>query len=314
MANKDFAKLPSGASIQPEPFEINIPEAKLRLMKDLISLSPIGPITYENTTTDQAFGVSHAWLANAKHVWETQFDWRKHEARSNTFPHFTTQVADQQTRIEVTVHFVALFSKKQDAVPLAMYHGWPGSFLELLDVLSLLREKYTPETLPYHVVVPSLTGFTFSSGPPTDQDFDAEVQARILDNLMRSLFGKTGYVAHGGDIGQTVALGQTVESDACKALHLNNMLMRTPENADSLSLSDLERKVLPKRQEFMTKGSAYAMEHGTKPATIGLALSASPLALLAWIGEKYLAWTDEDPPLEVSQTPSVLPLKLTIRL
>lgn len=114
---------------------------------------------------------------------------------------------------------MALFSKRSDAVPLLLLHGWPGSPLEFLGALSVLMEKYTPDTLPFHVIVPSLPGYAYSSGPPVDQNFDTEGIARVMDKLMVGLgFGK-GYVTQGGDIGSFVSRVLAVNSESCLAAH-----------------------------------------------------------------------------------------------
>lgn len=296
----EYSNIPRTATISPTPFNISIPEPKLQLMKDLISLSPIGPVTYENTTATVDYGISHAWLNRAKVAWTSSFDWRQHEASLNTLPHFTVPIRDKESGIEVSIHFMALFSQNPDATPLALYHGWPGSFLEFVPIVNLLKDKYTPETLPYHVVVPSLPGFAFSGGPPTDRDFEMSHVVRLFDKLMTGLFGPIGYIAHGGDQGQSVALGQASRCEACMGVHVNNVLMSPPEDGDKLEMTDVEKSVLHRRQEFMGTGIGYAMEQGTKPATVGLAISASPIALLAWIGEKWVGWTDVEPTLEVS--------------
>ena len=131
-----------------------------------------------------------------------------------------------------SVHFAALFSTNPAAVPVMMLHGWPGSFLEFLPILRILAGKYTPETLPYHIIVPSLPGYTLSSPPPKDKDFRIEDAATILDTLMRQLgFEKSGYVVQGGDVGSKLArvLGGTTNNVA-KAEPLNYCNMPDPGN------------------------------------------------------------------------------------
>ena len=123
----------------------------------------------------------------------------------------------------IEIHFLALFSKRTDAVPLAMYHGWPGSVLEFLGVLDLLRKKYTPDTLPYHIVVPSLPGFGYSGSPPMTMDWGLEDAAMALDALMRGL-GLQGYFAQGGDLGAYVCQYQAAQCEACRGLHLQTQM------------------------------------------------------------------------------------------
>jgi microsomal epoxide hydrolase len=223
---------------------------------------------------------------------------RRCEQKINSFPNFTIPITDPSGS-EFTIHFLALFSTSASAIPLVFFHGWPGSILEFLSMLSLIKKRYPdPATLPYHIIVPSLPGYAFSSSPPTDRDFKAEHMAPVMDSLMQTLGFNSGYIAQGGDLGSFIARQLGVESDSCKAFHLNLYQLPAPSNADSLPISETEKKGLERGKAFKDSGSAYAMEHGTRTATIGLTLSSSPLALLSWIGEKFLEWTDEDPEVD----------------
>lgn len=280
----DYSTLPSGTTLSPKPFKAHVPEEKLQLLKDLVKLSPIAAPTFENTNAGRRYGMTREWLAKAKEEWSTKFDWRKQEDRINAIPNFTVPVKDDQG-IEIDVHFLALFSKKKDAIPIAFYHGWPGSILEFIDLIELLKKKYpTAEELPYHVIAPSLPGYAFSSGPPLDQDYSIAQAAMCLDKLMRGL-GFSKYLAQGGDLGSFVSRIQATASDACVGMHLNMVAMGPPENKDELKIDEAEAKAMPRGQEFMDHGAGYAIEHGTRTATIGLALAASPIALLSWYVE-----------------------------
>lgn len=144
---------------------------------------------------------------------------RRHcEDKINSFPNFITPVSLSEGE-DYDIHFVALFSQKADAIPIILTHGWPGSFLEFLPILSLMREQYTPETLPYHLIVPSVPGYAFSAPPPLDKDFDTEIVAQLLNQLMLNLGFGSGYVAQGGDIGAKVSRILGVKYESCKAVH-----------------------------------------------------------------------------------------------
>ncbi|KAF2849121.1 epoxide hydrolase-like protein [Plenodomus tracheiphilus IPT5] len=303
-SSKPFGKVPAGAKQQPTPFEMHVDEQKLQDFKTLLKLSPVAKETYENLQdagSHGRFGISRGWIANAKKVWEEKFDWRKEEERINSFPNFKTEVVDNDGG-KFNVHFIALFSANPNAIPIAFFHGWPGSFLEFIPLLDLLRKKYTPETLPYHIVVPSLTGYALSSDPPLDRDWKTADTARIMHKLLLSLgFGTSGYLVQGGDIGAFISREIASTYPECKGMHLNFMYMSdiaskaSPEG----SLTEQEQRGLQRLEDFKNIHSAYAFEHGTKPSTIGLVLSSSPLAQLSWIGEKFLAWSDPSttPPL-----------------
>lgn len=168
--------------------------------------------------------------------------------------------------------------------------------------MDILRSKYTPETLPYHIIVPSLIGYGLSSDPPLDKDWKVEDTSRIMHKLLLSLgFSSTGYLAQGGDIGSIVSRILAAKYSECKGMHLNFMYNRSfVDNASADDdVTDQEKKGIERMNQFRTVGSAYANVHGTRPSTIGLVLASSPIAQLAWIGEKFLAWSDP------STTPSL---------
>ncbi|RBR26365.1 uncharacterized protein FIESC28_00865 [Fusarium coffeatum] len=289
-----YAKIPSGAQVQPKPYHVSIEDEKVEELKLLVKLGKIAPPTYESTQKEHNYGITHQWLTDAKAAW-MKFDWRNAEKHINSFNHWTVPIKD--TAGDFDIHFTGLFSTKPDAVPVVLLHGWPGSFLEFLKILSILKERYTPETLPFHVIVPSLPGYAFSSKPPLDNDFRVEDIARIVNTLMVQLGFGNGYVAQGGDIGSRVARVLAVSHKECKAAHINFCIMQEPSNASG-EITPAEKKGLARAEEFQSRGSAYALFHATKPSTIGFVLSSSPIALLSWIGEKFLHWTDEDPPME----------------
>ncbi|KAG8675878.1 hypothetical protein FPOAC1_001873 [Fusarium poae] len=290
----NYAQILSGALTQPKPFQVSIDDERVDELKLLVKLGKIAPPTYESTQKEQNFGITHQWLTDAKSAW-MKFDWRAAEKHINPYNHWIVPIHDEKGDFDM--HFTGLFSKKPDAVPLVMVHGWPGSFLEFLKILSILKNRYTPERLPYHVIIPSLPGFTFSSKPPMERDFSMQDSTRIINTLMVQLGFGSGYVAQGGDFGSLVSRELATNYEECKAVHIN--LCMIPEPADVTGeITEAEKKALARGEEFVTRGSAYAMTHATKPSTIGLALSSSPLALLAWIGEKFRDWTDEEPPID----------------
>ncbi|KAF4335453.1 microsomal epoxide hydrolase [Fusarium beomiforme] len=289
-----YNSIPSGALVQPTPYQVSIADERIDELKQLVKLGKIAPPTYESVQNENNYGIGHQWLTDAKAAW-LDFDWREVEKHLNSFNHWTIPIKD--TKGDFNIHFTGLFSKKTDAIPAVMLHGWPGSFLEFLQILSILKERYTPETLPYHVVVPSLPGYAFSSKPPLDKDFGVEDIARVVNSLMIQLGFGSGYVSQGGDIGSKVTRVLAASHDECKAAHINFCIMPKPDNATE-EISEAEKKGLERAEEFHRLGSAYALFHATKPSTIGLVLSSSPLALLAWIGEKFRDWSDQTPSIQ----------------
>jgi len=213
-----YSTLPSRATLKPTPFRVDVPETDLSDFKQLLRLSKVGPETYENLRTDRVFGLNHKWFSTTKAHWETSYDWRACEERINSFPNYTASIKDDDGA-PFTVHFAALFSERADAVPLVLLHGWPGSFLEFLGMLDILKKKYTPKDLPYHVIVPSLPGYAFSTGPPLDKDWTGEDTARIIHKLLVALGFGSGYVTQGGDIGSFISRILAAKYDECKAMH-----------------------------------------------------------------------------------------------
>ncbi|KAJ3494932.1 hypothetical protein NLG97_g3750 [Lecanicillium saksenae] len=288
-----YSKIPAAATLTVNPFSAHAPEDKVQHFKQLLELSPIGPAVYENTQNGRTYGITRDWLEKAKKEWLQHFDWRKYEDRINSFPNFKAAVTDAAGN-SLDMHFIGLFSDRADAIPIAFLHGWPSSFASFMDILDLLKSKYSPGELPYHVIVPSLPGYAYSSGAPMDREYGLDKAASAIDNLMIGLGFKSGYLVQGGDLGSFLGRILAMTSESCKGMHVNMMTIPGGEEP----ADDLEKAALDKAKETVDTGMAFALEQGTRPATIGLALSSSPLALLSWIGEKMLAWTDEDPQLQ----------------
>lgn len=275
-----YANLPLGRTLDIRPFKAQVDQSKLNHLKQLLSLSPIAPVTFENTYAGRRFGIEHQFLKNAKETWLNDFDWRKHEDRINSFPNFKTVVTDPKGNV-LDIQFLALFSENPDAVPIAFFHGWPGSICEFLDILDLLRERYSPGELPYHVIVPSLPGYAYSTGPAVDVDYSVELAAEAMSRLMIGLGFGAGYLVHGGDLGSFVSRYLTLHDDSCKGMHVNMSTM-PPVDEIQHNMSDSEKAVLQKAAEFLDTGNAFNLEQGSRTATIGFVLGASPLALLSW--------------------------------
>lgn len=295
-----YAHIPAGATLDIKPFTAHVPEGKLQQFRQLLELSPIAPTVFENTNAGSLYGLTRAWLQDAKRVWLEEFDWRKHEARFNSFPSFTAAVQDSEGNT-IDLQFLSLFSQKEDAVPIVLLHGWPSSNWQFFDLLDKLRAQYSPENLPYHVIVPSLPGYAYSSGPPVHKDYGISMAADAINSLMVGLGFGDGYITQGGDLGSFVSRALALNYDACKGMHVNMMGIPPPSewggNGTS-ALSAEEKQALEKASEAIDTGFGFALEQGTRPATIGLALSTSPLALLSWIGEKLCDFSNGQMPLD----------------
>lgn len=208
--------MPHSLPVSATALDFHVSDDRYSQFQQLLHLSPIGPLTWENQQYDGQFGVPHKWLVSTKNYWLNTFDWRAQERRINSFPNYRITVTDRTG--DVDLHFIALLSTKENARPLVLLHGWPGSFLEFLPMLELICKKYHSDTLPFHVIVPSLPGYTLSSGPPQDRAWTAEDAARIINNAVQ-LLGFHQYVVQGGDVGSLIASLLATKYDSVIGVH-----------------------------------------------------------------------------------------------
>ncbi|WVQ73081.1 hypothetical protein IAR50_002644 [Cryptococcus sp. DSM 104548] len=293
-----YSTLPCTPTIPVKPFRVAIPQSEVDELKTLLRLSRIPKDTFESTDRscrENNFGTSTARTAELRDAW-VKDDWRKHEEYINSIPQFTA-VSKTHDGKPLKVHFAALFSEKKDAIPIVMNHGWPGCFLEYYGILKHVQQKYTPATLPYHIIVPSLPGYAFSDAPPLDRDFSIDDVAFLFNGLMEGFGFGTGYVAQGGDIGSFVTNALAANHPACKMIHLNfQFFPGTPTTSDKSSSAPAPAITEPQDPLLPLQMFGYALEQGTRPSTIGITVSANPISLIAWIGEK-LVETCPDRPL-----------------
>src|SRR4029450_870790 len=227
---------------------------------------------------DRSQGVQLATLRALARYWSTEYDWRKCEARLNALPQFTTVIDG------VKIHFIHVKSRHENALPLIMTHGWPGSVIELLDTVGPLTDptKYggTPDDA-FHLGLPSLPGYGFS-GEPTELGWDTARIARAWAVLMDRL-GYTRYVAQGGDVGASVtdAMGRQAP-EGLAGIHMN-LLVTTLAGFPLPEDTDEERAARSAINTFRATGFGYFLEQATRPQTIGYALLDSPGALAAWM-------------------------------
>jgi pimeloyl-ACP methyl ester carboxylesterase len=206
-------------------FTLHIPEEDCSQLYELLTLSRVGPATWENQHQDGRYGISHQWLISTKDYWLTQFDWRAQESRINSFPNYKILIED--TKGDIDLHFIGLFSQKEDAIPMVFLHGWPGSFLEFIPMLELLRKKYHLSSLPYHVIVPSLPGYIFSSGPSQTQAWNGDDAARVINKAVNAL-GFSQYAVQGGDVGCLIASLLATTYRSVSAVHRKHSDQRHP--------------------------------------------------------------------------------------
>src|SRR5215213_8407865 len=228
---------------------------------------------------DRSQGVQLATMKELVRYWTTEYDWRKCEARLNALPQFTTEIDG------VDIHFIHVRSKHENALPLIMTHGWPGSVIELLETVGPLTDPTAHGGRAedaFDLVLPSLPGYGFSS-EPAELGWDAGRTAQAWAELMRRL-GYTRYVAQGGDVGALVSdtMGRQAP-EGLLGIHLN-LLPAVLAIADQLPAeSEKERAALEAFNTFRESGFGYFLEMATRPQTIGYTLLDSPVALAAWL-------------------------------
>jgi pimeloyl-ACP methyl ester carboxylesterase len=228
---------------------------------------------------DRSQGVQLATVEELVRYWSEDYDFGRIEARLNALPQFTTEIDG------VEIHFIHVRSQHDDAMPLIMTHGWPGSVIELLETIGPLTDPIahggTPEDA-FHLVLPSIPGYGFS-GEPTELGWDADRIARAWAELMDRL-GYTRYVAQGGDVGAYVAdaMGRQAP-EGLLGIHLNVLTAAVALKDQLPAKSEQERAAHDALATFLTDGFAIVLEQSTRPQTIGYSLLDSPVGLAAWM-------------------------------
>ena len=258
------------------PFQIDVPEERLDDLRRRLAATrwPSAELA-----DDRSQGVQLATIQALASYWATEYDWRACEARLNALPQFMTEIDG------VDIHFIHVKSPHENALPLIMTHGWPGSVVELLGSIGPLTDPTAHGGLAedaFDLVLPSLPGYGFS-GEPTELGWNVGRTAQAWAELMHRL-GYPRYVAQGGDVGAAVTdtMGRQ-GPEGLAGIHVN-LLVAALGVADQLPReSEHERATFAALSEFRATGFGYFLEMATRPQTIGYALLDSPVALAAWL-------------------------------
>ena len=268
------------------PFRIEIPDAELRDLRDRL-----GRTRWPEEATIEGWsqGVPLEYLQELCDYWAEVYDWRTTEARLNALPQFRTHLDG------LGIHLIHVRSTHANALPLIITHGWPGSIVEFLKVIGPLTDPAAYGGDPadaFHLVCPSLPGYGFSD-KPAQSGWNIERIAHAWAQLMARL-GYERYGAQGSDWGTSISasIGQQ-DPEHVAGIHLTPPLA-PPDPATLGDLTERERASLASLEHAAEWDSGYSQEHSTRPQTIGYALVDSPMALCAWIIEKFWAWTDCD--------------------
>jgi pimeloyl-ACP methyl ester carboxylesterase len=226
---------------------------------------------------DRSQGVQLATMQELARYWTTDYDWGRVEAKLNALPQFTTEIDG------IEIHFIHVRSPHEEAMPLIMTHGWPGSVIELLETVGPLTDPTAhggDAEDAFHLVLPSLPGYGFST-EPTELGWNVGRVAQTWAELMQRL-GYARYVAQGGDVGAAVTdtMGRQAP-EGLVGIHTNLLVtvLGGPQSTDS----DEERAAQAQLDTFRASGFGYFLEMATRPQTIGYSLLDSPIGLAAWL-------------------------------
>lgn len=284
--------LAKAASPAIRPFKVAIPQTDITAMRRRIAATRWADA---EPAGDDSQGVRRQSLEPLMRYWATDYDWRKVEARLNALPMFVTQIDG------LDIQFIHVRSRHDDALPMIMTHGWPGSILEFLKAIDPLTNPTAhggKAEDAFHLVIPSIPGFGFSAKPKT-LGWGSDHIGRAWSALMLRL-GYDRYVSQGGDCGSVISQRMALQKvRGLLGIHLNMPAVVPADVARTLaagdpapaSLSAKERAAFDQLEAFYRDNAAYAAMMNTRPQTIGYSLVDSPVGMAAWMYEKISQWT-----------------------
>lgn len=241
---------------------------------------------------DWTQGTPLSYIQELCTYWADTYDWRSREAGLNRFDQFTTVLGEEAGVDGLDIHFIHHRSPHDDAMPLILSHGWPGSIVEFHKVIEPLTDptRFGGDAADaFHVVAPSLPGYGFS-GKPTETGWGVERIGEVFATLMSRL-GYERYVAEGGDWGAAIthSIG-ALDPEHCAAIHMTLAMGARPTDLEDLSPDEVD--AIERAGYYSDWDSGYSKQQSTRPQSVGYGLVDSPSAQAAWIIEKFWAWTD----------------------
>jgi pimeloyl-ACP methyl ester carboxylesterase len=264
------------APTEVRPFTVEIRQAELDDLRRRIAATRWPD---KELVSDRSQGVQLAMTQELARYWLDDYDFGRVETRLSALPQFITEIDG------VDVHFIHVRSQHEDALPLILTHGWPGSVIEQIDTVGPLTDPAAhggSAEDAFHLVLPSLPGYGFSSRP-TELGWNLDRVARAWAELMDRL-GYTRYVAQGGDVGAGVTdtMGR-LGPEGLIGIHTNLLVPALNDPAALPAATEQEQAALAAIKTFQTSGNGYFVEQATRPQTIGYALLDSPVSLAAWM-------------------------------
>jgi pimeloyl-ACP methyl ester carboxylesterase len=267
-----------------EPFSVHVPDDVLEDLRSRLRHTRWPePLPYPGWTA----GADLDYLRDLAGYWASSFDWRAQERRLNFFPQFIADVDGQ------VIHFVHQRGQGASPFPLVLTHGWPSSFVELLNLVPFLTDPAAhggDQRDSFDVVIPSLPGYAFSPRPRKPGACTARTWANLWARLMTQILGYPRFGAQGQDIGAAVAISLGADHpEVVAGIHLPGVLTFPPKDQP---LSEDGKAFLARQERFRSLEGAYAHQQGTYPQTLAYGLTDSPIGLAAWIVEKFRRWSD----------------------
>ncbi|MGA9639381.1 epoxide hydrolase family protein [Flavobacterium sp.] len=266
-----------------KPFKIAVPQD---VLNDLSIRLNQTRWTDEPENADWNYGINPTYLRELVSYWQNEYDWRKHETILNELPQYMAEIDG------VSIHFIYVKGKGKNPKPLLLTHGWPDSFYRFHKVIPMLTDplRYDGnENESFDVIIPSIPGFGFSDKKPQSSDKTATLWMK----LMTEVLGYQTFFAAGGDIGSTISKSLANQYPTLvSAIHLTDV--GYPNGKENwASLSPAEQKFGQFIQQWFFREGAFNMIQSTKPQTLGYGLNDSPVGLVAWIVEKFHAWSGQ---------------------
>jgi microsomal epoxide hydrolase len=267
-----------------KPFKIEVPQD---VLNDLSIRLKQTRWTDEPENAGWNFGTSPTFLRELVSYWQTEYDWRTHEAEINKYPQYKAEIDG------ITIHFIYVKGKGKNNTPLILSHGWPDSFYRFLKIIPILT-KATAGERSFDLVIPSIPGFGFSQ----QTAINCDQTAALFHTLMTKTLGYSNYRAAGGDMGTLITKSLAVQfPENVTSIHLTDV--GYPDGSEDWSaMSPAEQEFGRQIQQWFFTEGAFNMVQSTKPQTLGYALNDSPVGLASWLIEKFYAWSDNNGDLE----------------
>ncbi len=267
-----------------KPFQLNVGEDQLEDLRRRLANTRWPE---RETVEDWSQGIPLAYTRELADYWQHQYDWRRWERKLNGWEQFTALIEG------IDIHFLHLRSPHAGALPMVMTHGWPGSIVEFHKIIGPLLNPPAHGGRAedaFHLVLPTLPGYGFS-GKPVSPGTGVDRIAGMWGQLMAGL-GYSRYVAQGGDWGSlvTLAMGES-QTGHCAGIHVN-MPIAAPTEDSLKDPSEQEKAALERMNYYQRWDSGYSKQQSSRPQTLGYGLADSPVGQMAWIVEKFWAWTD----------------------